>query len=174
MRAKAYLILEPNGVWYAKYLNADNQWTKRSLQTRKKSVARIKFGEFLKELDTADAQRIEPIKFGGARDQYLRWAEADKARSWYIKQRQYFESTITAFFDDASYVRSVTSRKIKAYAERRKKVVKGTTVNNDLAGLVNSCRKLVEWGDLPFNANRQSGSPGRQPTPSSLPHLSGI
>ena len=66
MRAKAYLVQESNGVWYAKYLNAENQWTKRSLETRKKSVARIKFGEFLTELDKADARRIEPIKFGDA------------------------------------------------------------------------------------------------------------
>src|SRR6266498_470181 len=88
MRAKAYLVQESNGVWYAKYLNAENQWTKRSLQTRKKAVARIKFGEFLTELNKAEARRVEPIKFGGARDQYLRWVEANKARSWYIKQRQ--------------------------------------------------------------------------------------
>src|SRR5436189_1993211 len=121
MRAKAYIVQESNGVWYAKYLNAENQWTKRSLQTRKKAVARIKFGEFLTELNKAEARRVEPIKFGGARDQYLRWVEANKARSWYIKQRQYFESTITPFFDDASYVSSITSRKIEAYAELRKK-----------------------------------------------------
>ena len=82
MKAKAYLVQESNGVWYAKYLNAENQWTKRSLQTRKKAVARIKFGEFLTELNKAEARRVEPIKFGGARDQYLRWVEveANKAR----------------------------------------------------------------------------------------------
>ena len=151
MRAKAYLVQESNGVWYAKYLNTETQWTKRSLETRKKSVARIKFGEFLTELDKADASRIEPMKFGSARDQYLRWVEANKARSWYIKQRQYFESTITPFFDDASYVSSITSRKIEAYAELRKKVVRGTTVNKELAALRKFCRKLVEWRYLPFN-----------------------
>ena len=43
-RSRIYLVQESNGVWYAKYLNAENQWTKRSLETRKKSVAQIKFG----------------------------------------------------------------------------------------------------------------------------------
>ena len=38
MRAKAYLIQESNGVWYAKYLNSENSWTKRSLHVTKKSV----------------------------------------------------------------------------------------------------------------------------------------
>ena len=69
----------------------------------------------------------------------------------YIKRPQYFESTITPFFDDASYVSSITSRKIEAYAERRKKDVKGTTVNKELAALRKFCRKMVEWGFLPIN-----------------------
>ena len=69
----------------------------------------------------------------------------------YIKRPQYFESTITPFFDDASYVSSITSRKIEAYAELRKKVVRGTTVNKELAALRKFCRKLVEWRYLPFN-----------------------
>ena len=41
MRARAYLVQESNGIWYAKYLN-DNRWTKQSLHVTKKSVARIK------------------------------------------------------------------------------------------------------------------------------------
>ena len=151
MRAKAYLVQESNGIWYAKYLNPDNRWTKRSLHVTKKSVARIKFGEFLEELEKPDAGHIEPINFGNARDQYLRWVEANKARSWFIKQRQAFESTIMPFFGEPIYVSSLTSRKIEAYAEQRKKVVKGTTVNKELAVLRKFCRKLVEWGYLPFN-----------------------
>ena len=151
MRAKAYLVLESNNMWYAKYLNADDKWTKRSLHTAKKSVARIKFGEFLEELDKADVRRVQPINFGNARDQYLRWVEANKSRSWHTKQRQYFDSTITPFFGETTYVSSLTSRIIEAYAEKRKKLVKGTTVNKELAALRKFCRKLVEWGYLAFN-----------------------
>jgi hypothetical protein len=58
MRARAYLVQESNGIWYAKYLNPDNRWTKQSLHVTKKSVARIKFGEFLEELDKTDAGHI--------------------------------------------------------------------------------------------------------------------
>ena len=49
----------------------------RSLQTRKRLVARIKFGEFRKELDGSDARLIEQIKFGGTRDHFLRLVEAN-------------------------------------------------------------------------------------------------
>jgi hypothetical protein len=44
VRARAKLVQESNGIWYAKYLNPDNRWTKRSQYVTKKSVARIKFG----------------------------------------------------------------------------------------------------------------------------------
>ncbi len=151
MRAKAYLVKEGNGVWYAKYLNEENHWTKRSLEVTKKSIAKIKFGDFLEKLDKAENRRLEPIKFENARDQYLRWVETNKALSWYIKQRQYFESQITPYFGEKTSLSSLTSHRIELYASMRKKLVKGTTVNKELAALRKFCRKMVEWGHLPFN-----------------------
>jgi site-specific recombinase XerD len=141
---KIYLIKGPKDIYYAKILQPNEKWTKRSLHTSNDTEARVRLGELSYEMKQKGWEIPKIVDAPALKDlipPYLAHISRRKAASWVNKQRQYLMGFVTSFFGADTKVSAISPGKIEAYANERCESVRGVTVNRELACL----RSFFKW-----------------------------
>jgi site-specific recombinase XerD len=141
---KIYLIKGPKDFYYAKILQPNEKWTKRSLKTANETEAKVRLGELSYELKQKGWDIPKVVAAPALKDlipPYLNHISRRKAASWVDKQRQYLTGCVTSFFGGDTKISALSRGRLEAYANDRCETVRGVTVNRELSCL----RSFFKW-----------------------------
>ena len=125
---KIYMVKGPENIYYARILQPNEKWTRRSLQTSNETEAKVRLGELSYQLkqkgwevpkvvDTPALKELTPA--------YLAYISPRKAASWVNKQRQYLTGCVTTFFGGDTKISAISPGRLEAYANDRCETVRG-------------------------------------------------
>jgi integrase len=138
--------------WYIDY-RVNGRRYKRRIGPNKKLAEQVLTDIEVKKAkgDYLGIHELKKILFSDCLDEYLEWAQVNKAPNTYAMNRFYANHLREAF---TGYLSALTAKQVENYKVKRRASVAPATVNRELALLKHLCTKAVEWGYLKANPLR--------------------
>jgi hypothetical protein len=128
--------------WYINY-RLDGEQYKRRIGPHKKLADQVLMDIELNQAkgDYLGVYEVKKILFTDCLEEYLAWAQVNKAPNTYVMNRFYGDRLREAF---TGYLSALTAKQVEDYKVRRRTRVSPATVNRELALLKHMCTKAVE------------------------------
>jgi integrase len=138
--------------WYIDY-RIDGRRFKRRLGPNKKMAEQVLMDVEVKKAkgDYLGIHEVKKVLFSDCLDEYLAWAQVNKAPNTFAMNRFYADRLREAF---TCYLWALTAKQVEDYKVKRRATVSPATVNRELALLKHMCTKAVEWSYLKVNPLR--------------------
>jgi integrase len=132
--------------WYIDY-RINGRRFKRRIGPNKKVAEQVLMDVEVKKAkgDYLGIHEVKKILFTDCLDEYLTWAQVNKAPNTFAMNRFYADRLREAF---TGYLSALTAKQVENYKVKRRATVSPATVNRELALVKHMCTKAVEWGYL--------------------------